>query len=136
MPAEFPLPSVSGSNPIPLYFEMLPEQFVVNKIIYDDNGADYALQTGGVGLRTWILRYDGLTLAEAAILDAWVASMFYSEDEGSAYGANLRTHIAGEAWTSTNGTLYSNVHIASGGYKTTHSKVWSQAREVVLEQRP
>jgi hypothetical protein len=136
MPAEVPLPSVNRSNPIPLYFEMLPEGFVVSKTIYDDGGADYKLQVGGVGVRTWIIRYDGLFPAEAAILDAWVASMFYSEDEGSAYGANLRHHIAGEAWTSTNGTLYANVHIKAGGYKTSHSQAVILARELILEQRP
>lgn len=117
-----------------MYFEMLPEQFVVNRIVFDDGGADYALQTGGVGLRTWIIKYDGLFPAEAAILDAWVASMFYSEEEGSAFGANLRHHIAGEAWTSTNGTLYSNVHIKS--FKTSHSHAAILVREFVLEQRP
>ena len=136
MPSEFPFPSVNSAYPIPLYFEMLPEQFVVNTIIYDDNGADYALQTGGVGLRTWIIKYDGLTLAEAAILDAWVASMFYSEDEGSAYGANFRHHVAGTLWTDTSGTLYSNVHIAPGGYRTSHGHVAVQAREITLAQRP
>lgn len=135
MAAEFPFPSVSASNPTPLYYEMLPEQFVVGKTVYDDNGADYKLQHGGLGYKRFIIRYDGLTLAQAALLDAWAVSMFYSEDEGSAYGANMRHHVAGEAWTSTNGTLFSNVHISPGGYKTSHSKAAIQAREFVLEKR-
>jgi hypothetical protein len=136
VPSEYPFPSVNSSYPIPLYFEMLPEGFVVSKTVYDDGGADYKLQVGGSGVRTWIIRYDGLFPAEAAIIDAWVASMFYSEDEGSAYGANFRHHIAGEAWTSTNGTLYSNVHIKAGGFRTSHAHVAIQARELILEQRP
>lgn len=136
MPSEFPLPSVSGSNPIPLYFELLPEQFSVGSTEYDDMGKDYKLQHGGSGVKTWIIKYAGLTIAEFTTLKNWAASMFYSEDEGSAYGANLRHHIAGEAWTSTNGTLYSGVHIAPGGYKTSHEKVWSNVVEFVLEKRP
>lgn len=136
MPSEFPLPSVNASYPIPLYFEKLPTGYRVERTIYDDLGADYKLQNGGSGLQQWIVKYDGLSLADAAILDNWAATMFYSEEEGSAYGANFRTHLAGEAWTSTNGTLFSGVHIAPGGYKTLHSKVWAQAREFVLEKRP
>jgi hypothetical protein len=136
MAAEFPFPSVSGSNPQPLYFEMLPEEFVVNRTIYDDGGGDYALQTGAVGLRQWIVRYDGLTSAQAAILDNWAATVFYSEDQGSAYGFNFRHHIGGEVWTSTNGTLYGNCHLAPGGYKKSHVKVEIQAREFLIEQRP
>ena len=136
MPAEYPLPSVSGSNPIPLYFEMLTEEFSVDRTIYDDSGADTALQHGGAGIKRWIIRYDGLTIAEAAILDAWVATMFYSEEKGSAYGANFRHHVAGTLWSDTSGTLYSNVHISPGGYKTGHEKTWTQMREVYLEKRP
>lgn len=136
MPAEFPFPSVNSAYPIPLYYEMLPERFVVGKTIYDDGGADYKLQAGGSGMRQWIVKYDGLLLSEAAILDAWVATMFYSEDEGSAYGANLRHHVAETLWTNTSGTLYSAVHIAPGGFKTSHTQVGIQMREFILEKRP
>lgn len=136
MPAEFPFPSVNASYPTPLYYEALPEQFRVGKTIYDDEGADYKLQHGGVGHKRFIVRYDGLTLAQAAVLDAWVVTMFYSEEEGSAYGANMRHHVAGTVWTDTSGTLFSNVHIAPSGYKTGHSKVGIQMREFLLEKRP
>lgn len=134
--AEFPLPSVSGSNPIPLYFEMLPETFTVTKTVYDDGGADFALQSGGVGVKRWVIRYDGLTLAQAALIDAHVATAFYSEDEGSAYGFNFRHHIPGTLWSDTSGTLYSAVHYAAGGYKKGHSKTWSQSREITLIKHP
>lgn len=138
MAAEFPFPSVSGSNPIPMFYEALPESFVVGRVIYDDNGADYKLQSGGNGVKTFLVRYDGLTSTEAAILDAWAATMFYSEDEGSAVGANFREHTIGDLpWTSTAGTLHSNVHIAAGGYKRSHTKQQNcVAREFVLEKRP
>lgn len=114
---------------------MLPQEFVVSRTIYDDNGADYKLQYGGTGMIRWLVTYDGLTVAEAAILDAWAATMFYSEDEGSAYGANFRHHVPDTAWTSTSGTLYGNVHISPGGYKTSHSKAVILAREFILEKR-
>ncbi len=134
--AEFPLPSASSSNPIPLFFELQPEEFQVGVTKYDDGGADYRLQNGGSGIKRWIIRYDGLTKAEADILDNWVASVFYSSDEGSAYGGNFRDHVPGDTWTSTAGTLYSGVHIAPGGFRKSHSKTWSQSREFLLEKRP
>lgn len=134
--AEFPLPSLSGSNPVPLFFEAQPEEFVVGKTVYDDNGADYKLQHGGNGKKTWIIKYDGLTLAQAAILDNWAATTFYSPDEGSAYGFNFRAHVPGDYWTSTAGTLYSGCHIAPGGYKKSHIKTDIQAREFTIEKRP
>lgn len=136
MPAEFPLPSASGSNPIPLFYEKEPEEFSVGRTIYDDNGADHKLQHGGAGVKRFVLRYDGLTAAQAAILDNHLASAFYSEDEGSAYGFNFREHLATEAWTSTNGTLHSNVHYAPGGYRKSHIKADICAREILLEKRP
>lgn len=126
--AEYPFPSVSASNPIPLFFEQEPEQFVVERTLYDDGGVDTKLQHGGSGKRTWIVRYDGLTAAQAAILDAHLTSAFYSEDEGSAWGFNFRDYRTA--------TLYSNCHYAPGGYKVSHTKVWSNAREVVIEKRP
>lgn len=136
MAAEFPLPPVSGSNPIPSYFELEAEEFVVGRTIYDDNGADYKLQNGGTGLKRWLIRYGPLSIAQAAILDAHLASTFYSGDEGSAVGFNFRHHIPGDAWTSTAGTLFSGVHYAPGGYKKSHTKTWAATREILLEKRP
>lgn len=135
MPAEFPLPSVSAANPTPESFEAMPEEFVVSRTIYDDNGADTALQVGGVGVKTWVIRYNGLTKAEADILDNWAATMFYSSDNGSAFGSAFREHIQGTVYTDTSGTLYSGVHISPGGYKRSHSKTWAQVREFTLEKR-
>jgi hypothetical protein len=136
MASEFPLPSVNAAYPIPLFFELQPEVFSVSRTIYDDQGADYKLQAGGTGVKRWIIRYDGLSLADAAIIDAHVATTYYSEEEGSAVGFNFRHHVAGTAWTATSGTLYSAVHYAPNGYKVGHSKVGSQSREIILEKRP
>src|SRR5687767_7119780 len=134
MPAEFPFPHVNSTYPIPSHFQAEPEEFVVGRTIYDDNGADYKLQVGGVGRKSWIVRYTVISLAAAAILDAWAISMFYSPEEGSAYGANFREHVAGTAWTDAGGTLYANVHIAPGGYRKSHTKVGIQSREFILEK--
>lgn len=128
MAAEFPMVSVSGANPILSYFEAIPEEFVVSKTIYADNGADYKVQAGGSGMRRWILRYTVLSIAAAAILDAHLASTFYSEDEGSGVGFQFRDRDTG--------VLYSNVHYAAGGYKKDHTKTWSRSREIILEKRP
>lgn len=136
MPSEFPSPSANAANPHPLFYEAEPESFSVSSTEYDDSGKDYKLQHGGSGVKKWVIKYDGLTKAQADILDAWAASMFYSEDEGSAFGANFRAHVPGTAWTDTSGTLYSAVHISPGGYKKSHAKSWSNAREFVLEKRP
>lgn len=136
MPAEFPLPHVNSTYPIPSVFEIQPEEFVVGRTIYDDRGADYKLQVGGSGRKGWLLRYGPISLAQAAILDAWAASMFYSPEEGSAYGANFREHIPSDSWTSSAGALFSNVHIAPGGYRKGHGRtVYGQTREFVLEKR-
>jgi hypothetical protein len=134
--AEFPLPSVSGSNPIPAFFDLLPEEFTVSRTIYDDGGADYKLQAGGTGVKTWVIKYVLLSIAQAAILDSWAATVFYNEDNGSAVGFNLRHHIAGDTWSSTSGALYSNCHIAPGGFKKSHNKTHQQSREFTIEKRP
>jgi hypothetical protein len=128
MAAEFPMPSVSGSNPIPSYFEQMPEEFVVGKTEYDDGGADYKLQAGGNGVRRWIIRYVVLSAAAASILDAHLASTFYSNEQGSAIGFNFRDRDTG--------TLYSAVHYAPGGYKKDHLKTHIRSREIILEKRP
>lgn len=135
MAAEFPFPSVSGSNPTPLFYEALPEQFVVSRTIYDDNGADHKLQVGGTGWKQYIIRYDGLLAAEAALLDSWAATVFYSEDEGSAGGFNFREHIPGTAWTNTSGTLLANCHLSPGGYKKDHITTGANSREFIIEKR-
>lgn len=125
---EFPLPSVDGSYPIPLFFEQQTEEFRVFVTEYDDGGEDESLQAGGSGKIVWTIKYDGLTQTQAAILDAHVASAFYSSDNGSAYRFNLRDRKTG--------VLYSNVKYAPGGYVKSHTKDWCQAREIILKRTP
>ncbi len=126
--AEYPMVSTSASNPRPLFFDALTEEFRVHMTIYDDNGADFALQAGGSGKRTWILRYNGLERSEAAILDAHVASAAYDPENGSGRSFNFRDRDTA--------VLYTNVRYAAGGYVRNHTNIDSQSREVILEKRP
>lgn len=124
--AEFPLPSVSGSNPIPLYFESILPTFKVSLTEYDDGGEDVMRQAGTSGRRMWIVKYDGLTEAEAAILDAHVASAYYDDANGSAESFNLRDR--------NTAVLYSGVRYAPGGYAQSHTKSVIQSREILLKK--
>lgn len=122
----FPMPSAGG--PPLLFFEMLEEEFSVDRTIYDDMGADTALQHGGNGKKTWIFKHGGLTSAQAAVIKAHLASAKYSPDQGSAIGFDMTDRDSG--------TLYSNVHYAPGGYKQSHTKTWIWSFEITLEKRP
>lgn len=126
--AEFPLPSVSGSNPAPLFFEAQTEEFKVNVVLYDDNGADFMLQAGGSGKLGWILKYDGLSLALMTIIHNHVVSAAYDPENGSGRSFNLRDRDTG--------VLYTNVRYAPGGYTRSHTKTWIWSIEIILEKRP
>lgn len=102
--AEFPLPSVSGSNPFPnVWYQVQPEIFQVGFTEYDDGGRDFKLQHGGVGIKRWFLLYTGKGVADVAILDAHALSAKIGPDGLSAFGFNYRDR---------DGTLYANVRYA------------------------
>ena len=82
--------SVSSSNPRPLVFYEMPETFNVEFTEYDDKGRDFKLQSGGNGVKRWFIFYDGLTSAEAAILDAHMLSAKLDENGLSANSFNFR----------------------------------------------
>lgn len=127
--AEFPMDSVSGSNPRPLDFTPLPEKFSGGKRVYDDGGVDASLQHGGSGVRVWRLSYRGLTIAQAAILDSHFASAKWLEAEGmSAETFNFRER------SDIGTTLYAGVRYQK--YEVSHSKTWIQNREVELVKFP
>lgn len=130
--AEYPMDSVSGSNPRPSDFTPLPESFSGAKTTYDDGGIDAALQYGGNGQRTWILVYrlKGTTgAAHAAILDSHFASAKWLEDEGiSAYSFNFRER------SDVGTTLYSGVRYTK--YEVSHTKTWDQLRVIELTKFP
>jgi hypothetical protein len=126
--AEFPLVSVSGSNPPLIFFEAQTEEFKVSITEYDDGGADYALQAGGSGILRWIINYDGLSLAQVAILRAHVKSAGYDPNNGSAYSFNLRDR---ETTLITSGVRYS-----AGGFVLSHVKLTTWSVAILLEKRP
>jgi hypothetical protein len=130
--AEFPMDSLSGSNPRPSEFTALPEKFFGGSTKYDDGSVDAMMQHGGNGQRTWILVYNlrgANALAHAAILDAHFASAKWLEDEGmSAYSFNFRER------SDVGSTLYSNVRYTK--YEVSHTKTHIQTRIVELTRFP
>jgi hypothetical protein len=122
-PAEFPLPSVSGSNPrYESCTQQAPDYQIGESPEYQDGGKDFNLDAA-TPTRRWALVYDGLTLAEAAILDAHFDSAY-----GEAFGFNFR-----DPKTTT---LYSAVHYEKDGYEKSHTKDWLQRRVIKLIKRP
>lgn len=128
--AEYPLPSVSGSNPKPsVFYKLEPDEYQVTESVYDDGGRDFALQAGGTPIRTWIIDYAAITLAEAAILDAHVNSAGYSPEHGSSISFNFRDRDTT--------TLYSGCRYAAGGYeRKSHRNRQVQSRSVKIVKYP
>lgn len=124
--AEYPLPSVSGSNPNPLIWYQLPEEFQVGSTDYDDGGKDVKLQHGGTGIKRWVLQYNGQTAAQIAPLDAHMLLARLDANGLSANTFNYRDR---------DGTLYSGVRYEKFE-RVAHSKIWSQARNVQLVKFP
>lgn len=124
--AEFPLPSVSGSNPIPSVWYQLPERFQVGSTDYDDGGKDVKLQNGGNGIKRWVLNYAVIPAAQAAILDSHMYAAKISEDGLSANVFNYRDK---------DGTLYAGVRYQSYE-RPAHVKSHIQFRNIVLVKFP
>lgn len=125
--AEYPLPSVSASNPDPLVTYKLPITYQTGFTEYDDGGRDYKLQNGGTGIQRWYLFYDGLTAAQAAILDAWIETAKLGADGFSAFSANFRDPDTA--------TLYTGVRVQSYD-RPVHKLKAVQARTIVLVKFP
>lgn len=126
--AEFPMPSLSSSNPVPLVFYILPEKFQVGTTKYDDGGMDTKLQAGGTGIKTWVLEYDGMTEALAALLDNHMATAKLADDGSpSAYTFNFRDRDTA--------ILYSGVRYLKYE-RPAHKKRWVQARSITLVKYP
>lgn len=125
--AEYPLPSVNSSYPDPLVTYKLPNEYQTAFTQYDDGGRDFALQHGGVGTQRWYLFYDGITAAEAAVLDSWVETAKLGDGGFSAYAGNFRDPDTG--------TLYSNVRVQSYD-RPVHKNKDVQTRTVILVRFP
>lgn len=126
MAAEYPLPSVSASNPQPNIWYQIPEVFQVDSTDYDDGGKDTKLQAGGNGIKRWVLNYTGLDATKAAILISHQYSAKLNGDGLSAYGFNYRDRDA---------TLYANVHYEKFE-RVEHRKTWAISINVQLVKYP
>ena len=125
--AEFPLPSVSSSNPFPnIWYQLQPEVFQVGFTEYDDGGRDFKLQNGGNGIKRWALIYTGKSAALVAILDAHALSAKVGPDGLSAFSFNYRDR---------DGTLYSGVRY-SKYERPQHVGLHNQSRIVELTKFP
>jgi hypothetical protein len=124
--AEFPLPSVSSSNPTPNVWLEMPQEFQVGFTSYDDGGRDFKLQNGGNGIRRWRLLYTGLNVTTAAILDNHAASAKLNADGLSAISFNYRDRDA---------TLYAGVRYESYE-RVQHVKLNNQQRVIALVKFP
>lgn len=125
---EFPLPSVSATNPDPPISYKMLDKFQVSATRYDDGGIDTVLQNGGSGIQRWYLSYDNLTAVQAAILDTHVALAKLSEgDEPSAYSFSMRDVDSG--------ILYGGVRYQSYE-RPTHKLKDIQQRTIILVRYP
>lgn len=104
----------------------MPEIFQVGFTAYDDGGRDFKLQNGGNGIKRWILVYDGLTAALAAILDAHMLTAKLDESGLSAFSFNYRHRDT---------TLYSGVRYEKYE-RPQHKRIWVQTRNITLIKFP
>lgn len=124
--AEFPLPSVSGSNPQPNVWYELPQVFNVGSTEYDDGGRDTKLQNGGQGVRRWVLVYTGKSAASVAILDNHALSAKLDNSGLSAFTFNYRDR---------DGTLLSGVRYEKYD-RPQHRLLANQRRTIQLVKFP
>jgi hypothetical protein len=120
-PGTFPLPAAGG--PRYLYFHQFQQDWsaVTDKHIYEDGGASFVMRNDEGPIR-WTIRYDGLSLTEAATLDAHRA-----DAGGEVFGfqlVNPRTSVT-----------YTGVHYDEE-YAEDHEKTWINSREIHLIKRP
>lgn len=124
--SEFPLPSVSGSNPIPSVWYQLPERFQGGFTAYDDGGRDTRQQNGGNGIKRWVLNYAVIPAAQAAILDSHAYAAKLMDDGLSAQTFSYRDR---------DGTLYAGVRYQQYE-RPAHVKSHIQFRNVILVKYP
>lgn len=125
--AEFPLPSVSGSNPVPsVWYQVQPEEFQIGFTQYDDGGRDFKLQNGGAGIKRWVLIYTVLSTTLAAILDNHMLSAKLNNEGLSAFTFNYRDR---------DGTLYAGVRYEKYE-RPQHVRVHNQSRTIQLVKFP
>lgn len=111
-----------------IFYEMEPEYSVTTSPPFADGGMDWNLNAD-VKVRRWVLIYQNISEAEAAILDAHMDEARYSSEGGSGYGFDFREPVSD--------TLHSSVHYDRGGYeRSPHTRRPIQSRRVLLCKRP
>ena len=117
----------AGGGPPLLYFQELPVSFKGGKTEFDDGGVDAALQHGGTGTRRWVVRYGGLTAAQAATIISHYNSAQFLADEG----------ISAQTFSLTDrdtATTYTGVRYEK--FEHSRPKVWSNAFEIQFVRFP
>jgi hypothetical protein len=123
MVAEFP----TNTTLIRLYEDEMPGQHPVTvSPRFRDGSRDFNLDAD-VKIRQWQIKYDGLTLVQAALLDDHVEAARYNDETGSAYSF---------PFTPRGGSVLANVRYAPSGYQRRHIKTDIQARDVILIKYP
>lgn len=120
-PGAYPTPSGGGPRIAKLHQYQPAYGEVMEKHIYEDGGASYQTRNDEAPIR-FLLEYTGLSLAEAATLDAHRADAF-----GEVYGFNFtnpRTTVA-----------YTDVHYDES-FQEDHRKTWNNTRTIHLIKRP
>jgi hypothetical protein len=117
-------PSAWGTSVCGFVFHPLPLEYRSNvfKEMVDGGGTYGADTTNAV--RTWRIVYTGLSVAQAAVLDA-----HYESAKNNLLGFNFRVPA------SRGDTLYSDVHYLAYEYPQ-HEQVDNQTRTVTLVKRP
>jgi hypothetical protein len=106
--------------------ELEPTYAVSASPQFADGGRDFNLDADQK-IRRFVIRYMGLTAAQADLVTAHMDSAKYNPEAGSAYGFDFTTRAA---------EALSNVRYAPGGYRRTHTKTWSWVVEVMLVKYP
>jgi hypothetical protein len=110
----------------PFEEELEPTYAVSKSPQFADGGCDFNLDADQK-IRRFVVRYTGLSAAEADTITAHMDSAKYSPEVGSAYGFSFTTR-AGEP--------LSGVRYDRGGYRRTHTKTWNWTVEVLLVKYP
>ena len=130
--SNFPIPAtVHTSEPVgPMYLKLRELKPTYGSVVFKqmvDLGGTYGADTTNKE-RRFELIYDGLTFAEAGILDAHNAEAF-----DTLLGFNFRYYRASLGIDE----LISNVHYDEGGYESDHNLVnKTQSRRILLVKRP
>lgn len=118
-------PSIVTTRPV--YLDELPGVYQGTRSpMFADGGFDFNLDSDSK-TRRWVIRYAGLTKAEADTLMAHAEEARYNEEIGSFLGFNF---------TDRDGVTHSNVRYAPGGFRRSHTKTWIQTIEVLLIDYP